>query len=411
MSKKILVLGNSAKEHALAKLLSQDNEVYLAPGSATMKEFATCIDIREDSVFELLDFVLENEIDLTIPFSRKSLDTNIVELFTKNNIQIFAPSKNICSMIFNKSILKKIFYKLRIPTPKFGIFEKTNMVNDYIKNINIPFVLKTNDDSSAVVLTSKSVAKSVIESVFSQNNQKIIVEDYVYGSSFTYYVITDGYKALPIGSSLLYKYSLDGDGGQLTSGMGACSPNYKLSDNNEYYLMENVIYPLLEYFDSENSPYLGILGVNCILSDDGSVQVLGLQPFVNNCDAQAVLQHIDTDIIALMESCVFGSFSDEIDIVPQKDFYTTSLVLTCNNRNTFQNVITGLDMIDSDIVFYPSVVKNKYLEYEASYGEVLVLSSTARTVTNATSNLYQDVKNIDFKGLYYRRDICKFIET
>ena len=44
MSKKILIIGNSAKEYALAKKLSENNEVYVAPGSPSIKDFATCVD-------------------------------------------------------------------------------------------------------------------------------------------------------------------------------------------------------------------------------------------------------------------------------------------------------------------------------------------------------------------------------
>ena len=85
MGKKILIIGNSAKEYALAKKLSEENEVFVVPQSDTVKEFATCLDIREDSVAELLEFVLENEIDITIPVSLKALSTNIVEIFNNNN--------------------------------------------------------------------------------------------------------------------------------------------------------------------------------------------------------------------------------------------------------------------------------------------------------------------------------------
>ena len=81
MTKKILIIGSSAKEYALARILSKNSDVYVAPGSSTMSEFATLVDIREDSASELLDFALENDIEITIPVSKKSLQTNIVEMF------------------------------------------------------------------------------------------------------------------------------------------------------------------------------------------------------------------------------------------------------------------------------------------------------------------------------------------
>lgn len=409
MSKKILIIGNSAKEYALAKKLSEKNEVYVAPGSDTIKEFATCLDIREDSSAELLEFVMENGIDITLPISKKALCSNVVDLFNKNNQQIFAPSNDAVSLIVDKALMKKTLYKLRIPTPKFGIFEKQNMAQDYIKNLKSPFVIKTNEAESAVILTSQSSAKSILDSCFAQRNQKVLIEDYVWGTPFSFYAITDGYKALPLGSSITYKHSLEGDGGQLTSGMGACVPNYKLSLENEYFLMDDVIYPLLEHIERNGSPYLGVIGINGILTENGSIQVIGFESFMQDFDCSAILELLDADLISLIESCLIGVFSDEVDFIPQKDLSATSLVLVCKNRDNLENVISGLDNIDetSFLSFYPQVRKNRYLEYEAGFGSVLVLTSLGRTATTSTNRVYKEVESMQFKGLSYRKDICK----
>ena len=108
MKKKILILGNSANVYAFAKKLSANNEVYVAPGSSTIQEFATCIDIRENSAKELLEFVMENGIDLTIPASEKSLQSDVVELFLNNNQAVFGPTENASRFVFDKASLKKV---------------------------------------------------------------------------------------------------------------------------------------------------------------------------------------------------------------------------------------------------------------------------------------------------------------
>ena len=138
MSKKILIIGNGAKEYDLTKKLSEKHEIYITPASDTLKEFAQTLDIREDSVAELLEFAMENGIDMTIPVSSAALNSNIVEVFNNNNQKIFAPDERASRIIFDKALAKKVLYKLRITTPKFGIFEKQNMVLDYIKNQKIP---------------------------------------------------------------------------------------------------------------------------------------------------------------------------------------------------------------------------------------------------------------------------------
>ena len=89
MRKKILIIGNGAKEYALAKKLSEKHDIYITPASDGLKEFAECVDIREDNVGELLEFVMENGIDLTIPISSAAIKSDIVSIFAQNNQQIF----------------------------------------------------------------------------------------------------------------------------------------------------------------------------------------------------------------------------------------------------------------------------------------------------------------------------------
>ena len=410
MKRKILIIGNGAKEYALAEKLSEKHDIFVTPTSDAIKEFSTCLDIREDASAEILEFVMENDIDLTIPISLKSLKSDIVELFNQNNQAIFAPVKNACKLVFDKALAKKILYKLRIPTPKFGIFEKQNMAMDYIKNLKNPFVIKTDDSNSATVFTNTQTAKTIIDSLFIEKNKRVIIEDYIYGTPFSFYTITDGYKALPIGSSITYKHSLEGDGGQLTSGMGACSPNYKLTLEQEYYLMDNVIYPTLDYCEIEGNPYLGILGVNGILTEDGRIFVLGWQSFMQDCDATAVLEVLDEDLYELFKSCVVGSFSDEIEGINLFNKYASSLVLTCKNKENKENAILGLDNLDEEtkITFYPSVNKNKYLEFEADYGATIILTTSSMTASKAVEKMYLEAEDIAFKGKFFRRDICKF---
>ena len=408
MKKKVLIIGNSAKEYALAKNISTNYTVYMLPANDLVKDFATSVDIRENSVYEILEFVIKNNIDITIPISEKSLKTDIVEVFNENKIPIFGPNIDITETIFDKCFLKKILYKLKIPTPKFGIFEKQNLALDYIKNIRLPFVVKTNESSSAVILTSQNTIKPVIDSYFINKEQKILIEDYIWGTPFSFYVLTDGYEAASLGSSIHYKHSLDGNGGQLTTGMGACAPNYKLSFEKENYIMTEIIYPLLNYFKAQGTPYLGILGLDAILTDDNEILVLGLKTFMQDSDAVGILELIDTDLILLFRSCLLGYFSDEVASIPYKNLSTTSVVLTCKNKNNIENIINGIEDLDDDIVltFYPQTKKNKYLEYEVDYGQSLIITGIGRTAYSATNKAYKNVSKINFKGIHYRKDIC-----
>lgn len=408
MNKKILIIGNSAAAYALAYNLSKSNNIFILPGNDTTTEFATNVDIREDSTYEILDFVMENDIELTIPISLKALNTNICEIFTRNNLEIFAPSSNISNVLFNKANLKKLLYKLKIPTPKFGIFEKQNIAQDYIKNFNSPFVFKTNEPSSATLVTTPALGKKLLNTYFTKQGQKIIIENYINGTNFTIYFITDGFKAIQIGSSLVYKHALNGNGGQLTSGMGACTPNYKITLNQEKYITNNIVYPLLNYFEKNFEPYLGIIGIQGIITPENEIQVISVEPFMQSTDCAAILEILDANLINLIKSCIIGSFSDEAINIPTKNIAGTSVTIFNSNKENSNNIITGLNNIDEDILlsFNPKVRKNKYLEFEAEQGEVVIITGFGRTASTATKKVYENIQDLSFKGLRYRTDIC-----
>ena len=128
MKKRIFIIGNDANAYALAKNLSKQHDIFIAPSSDTLSEFAETADIREDAVKELLEYAVENEIDMTIVVSKAAVEADIASLFARHNQLIFAPSANAAEIILNKVQAKKVMYKLRIPTPKFGIFEKENFI-------------------------------------------------------------------------------------------------------------------------------------------------------------------------------------------------------------------------------------------------------------------------------------------
>ena len=280
MEKQILIIGNSAKEYALAKKLSKlekVGKVFVAPGNDAMSEFATRVDIRENDVTELLDFVMENAIDLTICSSEKAIRADIAGIFQDNGQMIFGPTASSAEVCINKSLGKKFLYKLHVPTAKFGIFEKPQQAIDYARSCALPFVVKTDEhrnSNGTLICATMNIAKSFIEDCFMRGEKRVIIEDFIYGHEFSYYVITDGYHAIPLSSVGNYKFVLDGDGGLLTPGMGAYAPDYKISKNIENYLMNGIIFPALDALAQKGTPYVGILGVDSVLTPENEIIAL-----------------------------------------------------------------------------------------------------------------------------------------
>ena len=408
--KKVLIVGASAKEFALASKFKNYNcEIFVAPGNCAIQEIAQCVDIREENVTELMEFVLENAIDLTIVSSDLAIKKDIAELFQANGLLIFAPSAKSANIAFSRSAGKKFLYKLRVPTPRFAIFDKPSLAYDYLKNAPMPQVIRTDEEYEGpdrLVCSTFSDAKTFVEDLFSKGESKVVLEDYAYGHEFTFYVVTDGYSAIPLTTVANYKFSENGDGGILTSGIGAYTPDYKVSSDTVSYIMSNIIHRVLDELRKKETPYSGILGVDCVLCEDGRLVVLAFKSFLSNHDAQAVLNIIDEDLLLLFEACAVGSFADDYNSIKISDSASVSCVISSRSAG---KIIEGLELVESDITNF-AIKKNEYLEYETVEGKNFVLTKTAKTLSRARKHLYEDVDLIRFDGKKCRTDICKQVE-
>lgn len=408
--KKVLIVGNSAGVYSLAKKLSELDEiteVFTAPGNSSMKEFSTIVDIRETNVEELLEFVLENAVDLTIVFSELAIQNDIATLFQQNNQMVFAPTQSSANICLNKSSGKKFMYKTRIPCPKFGIYDKPSMAIDYIKKSNMPVVIKTDEHQAGGVLICNtfSAAKEFVELLFDKGEKKVIIEDYVFGHEFSFYVITDGYHALPLGTVATYKYELEGNGGNLTDGMGCFAPDYMITRQIEQKIMGQIIYPTLNTLAKQQTPYVGILGVDLVLGQNDHLYTIEFNPFLKTPDTQCVLANLDEDIYKLFEACVVGSFADDYDQIGISDSSAISCTVLSKKEG---QVINGLDDLDEDTsVAHFNTFKNQYLEYETPVGKTIVLTRKARVLSRAVEDLYEELSVINFDGMRYRKDIGK----
>ena len=412
--KNILIIGSSAKEHALCLKLAQcDNigEIFVAPGSDAIKEIATTVDIREENTEELLKFVIENNIHLTIASSENSIKNEIADIFQANGQLIFAPTAESAKFTINKTFGKKFLYKLHIPTPRFGIFEKPQLALEYLKTTNFPVVIRSEEKINGKdrqACPTLSTAKVFTEDLFARDEQKVLIEEYLYGHEFTLYVITDGYHALPLNVIANYKFMSEGDGGQLTSGVGAFAPDYKISNETINHIMKNVVSNILTSLQRQEMPYLGILGVDCVLKADGQYAVIEFKPFLQDHDCACVLDLLETDIFRLFEACAVGSFADDYEIILNKENTTISTIIYAQTPN---QIIQGLDQIEHSQVNHINTKKNAYLEYETIQGQVLTLTTSAATLKRAKKKLSEDIEILEFAGKKYRKDIATISEN
>lgn len=411
---KILVIGSSAKEHAIIWKLYQGEtveEVFCAPGNFGTSKLATNVDIRPYEVKKLIDFVKSNKIELTIASSKIALDSNIVEAFHRENLVIFGPSKNAMRVIMNRSFAKKFFHKYKISTPKFAVFEKEGQAIDYARAEKYPLLIKLDTPTPDINIFHAQTftqAKAYIEKTFANLNKKVVIEEFVEGKEIVLPIITDGYNAIPLPSCILQRRMLEGDGGAYTNGIGAYA-TAPIDSELENIIANTIVFPTIDGLANDKMPFFGILTFRMKLDNKGNIGLVELDSDIGNIETQTILPLIKEDMARVYYSCAVGALGDDYKSIEFENQASASIMFTQSPYPAeFQkgNVIEIEDEIDEDLlIFYNKVKENNYFEKTVDGGQVLSLTATASTLSLALDKMYTAVDYVQFEGKKFRRDI------
>src|SRR5699024_7386810 len=141
----VLVIGRGGREHSMVLHFAKSDRVasiYAAPGNARMEEHATCVNIDEMAIQELVQFAKEKRIDLTIVGPETPLNAGIANRFKEENLPIFAPTKEAALLEGSKSFAKDFMKKYDIPTADYATFTNAGEAKNYIKEKQAPIVVK-----------------------------------------------------------------------------------------------------------------------------------------------------------------------------------------------------------------------------------------------------------------------------
>ncbi len=141
---KILIVGGGGREHALTWKLAREKgvTVYCAPGNGGTADVATNVPISAEDIGALRDLAVKEKIDLTVVGPEAALVSGITDLFKKEGLTVFGPSKAAARIEGSKSFSKNLMKKYDIPTGEFAEFTDPEAARKYIEHSGAPIVVK-----------------------------------------------------------------------------------------------------------------------------------------------------------------------------------------------------------------------------------------------------------------------------
>lgn len=419
----ILLLGSGGREHALAWKLSRSStleNLYIAPGNAGTREYGENIAIDPCDFEAVKKHALERKVDMIVVGPEAPLVQGIADFFaaddTVAHIAVIGPNKEASQLEGSKDFAKDFMNRHNIPTAKHKTFTKDTIKEGFafLDSLKAPYVLKADGlaaGKGVLILDNLHEAKKEFSSMLLDNKfggagAKVVIEEFLKGTEMSSFVITDGdgFKVLPEAKD--YKRIGEGDTGLNTGGMGAVSPvpfaEGKFSDK----VYNQVIVPTVKGLKADGIEYNGFIFIG-LINVNGEPYVIEYNCRLGDPETEVILPRLKSDLVDLFEGVATKTLSErDVEFDPRTA--ATVMMVSGGYPEKYQKgkMIYGLNAVSDSLVFHAGTASDGPAVITAG-GRVLAVTSFGQDIEEATSTSYETIKDIEFEGAYYRKDIGK----
>ena len=317
---KVLVVGGGGREHAIVDALTRSvhvGKIYCAPGNAGIAAQAECVPIKDTQIQELLEFVKEKGVDLTVVGPEASLSAGIVDVFTEAGQAIFGPTKAAATIESSKDFAKRLMEKYDVPTAAYKTFEDFDKALEYVNAGSFPVVLKYDGlaaGKGVVIAETPEEAEAALKDMLLDDkfgHGKVVVEEYMTGPEFSFLCFVCGEEVFPMVLSQDHKRAFDGDKGPNTGGMGAYSPLPFITPEDYEYALENIMKPVAAGMVAEGCPFKGVLYGGLMKTPQG-IKVVEFNCRFGDPETEVVLPRLESDLYEVFLAVAEGGSAPEM---------------------------------------------------------------------------------------------------
>lgn len=415
---KVLVIGSGGREHALVWKIKGSphvKQVFCAPGNAGIADEAVCVPIASDDIKNLLKFAKEQKIDLTIVGPEVPLTLGVTDIFIKEGLRIFGPTKIASEIEGSKIFAKEFCIRHGIPTAKSMAFDDVKNAKEYLRQQSMPLVIKADGLAAGkgvficegIDEAERVLNQILVGHIFGEAGKRIIIEEFLEGEEASFIAVSDGENVLPLASSQDHKRIFDGDRGPNTGGMGAYSPAPVVTSQLNKQVLDEIMVPTIRGMASEGRKFVGILYAGLMIKN-GRPFVLEFNCRFGDPETQPIMMRLKSDLIEIIEAAIDGRLNKNIinwDIAS-----AVCVVLSAKGypgEYKKGDVIKGLsDLKDArNIKVFHSGTLRKEGDYITNGGRVLGVTALGNNISDAIKNAYGAVAKISWNGMHYRKDI------
>lgn len=329
---KVILVGNGAREHAIAERLAQDTELYVLmskknPAIAQLcKEYWICDIENPDSVEKTIN-ESGKSFDLGFASPDATLAAGISDVLEECGMLIASPSKQSARIEWDKSYMRSLLDRHNIKgSPQHVLVENSEdalaVIKDYESVALKPLGLtggkgvKVSGDHFTRIEDAMVYARSLIE-----KDGSVLIEEKLIGEEFTFQAFSDGSNVALMPPVQDHKRAFENDLGPNTGGMGSYSTGMKLPflEASDLKDAEHTLRNVVNAMKKDGVPFKGVLYGQFMATADG-VKVIEFNARFGDPEAMNVLSLLRSSLSELFLSIAEGkirkpTFSEECTVV------------------------------------------------------------------------------------------------
>ena len=415
---KILILGSGGREHALAWAIARSTrvtEVVCAPGNGGMAQTARCVPVDLKDLAAMVRLAEAERPALTIVGPELPLSLGIVDALQERGLRVFGPTRAAAMLESSKGFAKQFLHRHNIPTPNYAVCANAAEVEKAIEIFHPPIVVKADGlaaGKGVIICSSRHTAAEAAQGLFTgallgEAEHQVVIEEFLEGDEISFLCLSDGKHVTPLVPAQDHKRIGEGDTGPNTGGMGVYSTDSMLDPAMSEWILRHIAEPTVQGMAEEGAPFSGVLYCGLMMTARGP-QVLEFNARFGDPETQAILVRLESDLVHALEACIDGCLAD----VALRWSPGASACVVASSGGYPGSYKTGLPIfglaaaaqVPGVQVFHAGTALSDG-QILTSGGRVLGVTAAADSLSDALARAYQAMAEIQYEGMYYRRDI------
>jgi len=215
----------------------------------------------------------------------------------------------------------------------------------------------------------------------------------------------DGETVLPMEPAQDHKPVFDGDKGPNTGGMGTYSPVPQMDKKLLTEVYQTILKPVAKAMVLEGYSFRGILYAGLMITSEG-IKVIEFNARFGDPETQVILPRLKTDLADIFTAIC----SNRLGTIKLDWDEKAAVCVVMSSKGYPGEYLKGLPItiknLEKDTQVFIAGAKNEAKQLVTSGGRVLGVTALGSTIKDAKDKAYIGVKQVNFEGAHFRKDIA-----